>query len=201
MPTRARRPKVLAIGCSTGGPAALGQILPTLKGLTVPIVVTQHMPKAFIRILAEHLATSSGMPCTEAGAGMSLEPGRAYFAPGGLHMGFTSGARGAAPAISLSDSPPENFCKPAVDPMLRGLLEVYGGPAILVAILTGMGEDGAKGCRAVADAGGRILVQDEATSVVWGMPGAVARAGLAHAILPLQEIAPAIRVACGGSQA
>lgn len=194
--TRARslafgRPKVLAIGCSTGGPNALGQVLPHLRNLPVPIVITQHMPKTFTRLLAEHLTTTIGLPCAEGAEGMPIVPGKAYIAPGGLHMGFI--VKDSVVTITLNDGPPENFCKPAVDPMLRSLLAVYGGPGILSVILTGMGEDGAKGVRAIVDAGGQTLAQDEATSIVWGMPGAVAKAGLAHSILPLGAIGGAVR--------
>ena len=190
------RPKILAIGCSTGGPNALGRVLPHLKTLPAPIVRTQHMPPTFTRILAEHLTATTGLTCAEGAQGMVLEPGRAYLAPGGRHMLLRAQAGGAGAAVSLSDGPPENFCRPAADPMLRSVVEVYGG-AVCVAMLTGMGEDGCRGARAVVEAGGQVIAQDEATSVVWGMPGAVARAGLARAVVPLDAIAREVRAAFG----
>lgn len=189
------RPQILAIGCSTGGPGALGRVLPHLKGLPAPIVITQHMPATFTRILAEHLTATTGVPCVEGAPGAVLEPGRAYLAPGGRHMLFAPRPGGGA-AVALSDGPPENFCRPAADPMLRSLVPIYGA-AICVAMLTGLGQDGCEGARAVVQAGGQVIAQDEATSVVWGMPGAVARAGLARAVVPLDAIAREVRAAFG----
>jgi len=185
------RPQVLAIGASTGGPPALLQLFETLKGSAPqPILLTQHMPATFTALLAEQLSRAGDRPCAEARDGAPIEPGRCYVAPGGWHM--TVARDGALSVIRLNQDPPENFCRPAVDPMLRSAAEVYGA-GVLAVILTGMGADGAAGCEAVARAGGRFIVQDEATSVVWGMPGAAAATGLAEAVLPLPEIGPWLR--------
>ena len=182
----ASRPEVVAIGGSTGAPPVLVSLFEALRGkISQPILITQHMPPTFTAILAEQLARSGERPCAEAVDGEPIE--RAYVAPGGWHMLAARVARGK-PVIRLTQDEAENFCRPAVDPMLRSLAAVYG-PGVLAMILTGMGADGAKGCEAVAAAGGRFAVQDEATSVVWGMPGAAARTGLAQAVLPLPEIA------------
>jgi two-component system chemotaxis response regulator CheB len=155
-----------------------------------PIVITQHMPPTFTTILAEHITRHSGVSCSEAKHGEVLQDRHAYVAPGDYHMTFKQ--RGAATMIQLSQSPLENFCRPAVDPMLRSLVSIYGG-AVMATILTGMGYDGLRGCELVRGAGGTVLAQDESTSVVWGMPGAVAQAGLAEAVLPLKQIGPAMR--------
>ena len=180
------KPSILAIGSSTGGPQALVECLkPITDSIKLPIVITQHMPPTFTAILANHLHQASGWPAAEAKDGDVIQGGHIYVAPGGKHMLIQSG--GLKKTISLSDSPPENFCKPAVDPMLRSLVEAFG-PAVLVLILTGMGADGCAGSKHVVEAGGTVIAQDEATSVVWGMPGAVASSGLCSAVLPLNEI-------------
>jgi two-component system chemotaxis response regulator CheB len=145
------------------------------------------MPATFTPILAEHIAKLGGMPCAEAKDGEPLCAGRIYLAPGNYHL-LVNGARSALTA-QLSSDPPENFCRPSVDPMLRSAAAACGG-RVLVAMLTGMGQDGLAGTRRVIDTGGSAVAQDEATSVVWGMPGAVAQAGLCHAVLPLPRIAP-----------
>ena len=192
-PPRAARtkPQVLAIGASTGGPPALLQVFESFRGLTqLPILLTQHMPATFTALLAEQLTRAAGRPCAEGRDGEPVEPGRCYVAPGGWHM--TVEREGAFPVIRLNQDPPEHFCRPAVDPMLRSATKVYGG-GVAAAILTGMGADGAKGCEAVARAGGRFIAQDEATSAVWGMPAAAAATGLAQAVLPLKEIGPWLR--------
>jgi len=181
------RPTVVLIGGSTGAPPALLSLVAALTGVTQPILITQHMPATFTAMLADQLGRASGRPSAEAVDGEPILPGRIYVAPGGWHM--TVGLAGETPVIRLNQEPPEHFCRPAVDPMLRTAAEVYGAGALAV-ILTGMGSDGAEGCRAVAEAGGRFIAQDEATSVVWGMPGAAARTGRASAILPLPQIAP-----------
>jgi two-component system chemotaxis response regulator CheB len=185
--------KMLAIGSSTGGPQALFTLIQALgTSVNVPVVLTQHMPATFTPILAEHITRLGGLPCAEAKDGEALLPGRIYLAPGDKHLIVEAGAgqRGAGPArVRLSTDPPENYCRPAVDPMLRSAASVCGG-RVLVAMLTGMGHDGLAGTRIVVDAGGAAIAQDEATSVVWGMPGAVAQAGLCHAVLPLPRIAP-----------
>lgn len=197
-PAPVHLPAVVAIGTSTGGPNALAAVLAGLSGLPVPIVITQHMPKTFTKILAAHLEKSAGSPCCEGEEGMILRAGQAYVAPGGYHMLFRAAPEGVA--LHLDDGPMENFCKPAVDPMLRSLCQAYGG-RVLAAILTGMGEDGLAGARAVTRAGGTVVAQDSASSVVWGMPGAVVGAGLSSAVLGLPDIAGYIRKACGATQA
>lgn len=179
--------RVLAIGSSTGGPQALFKLLGELpKTLGLPILLTQHMPPTFTTILAEHIRRSTGWDCVEASDGMPVTAGRVHLARGDHHMRVTGNP--ANPVLRLDQGAPENFCRPAVDPMLRSVIEVWGGRALAV-ILTGMGHDGQKGCAALVEAGGTVVAQDEASSVVWGMPGAVARAGLCSAVLPLGEIA------------
>jgi len=190
------RPQALAIGSSTGGPQALFKVLGDLGRLDIPVFITQHMPPTFTRILAEHIARSTGLAAAEAQDGEPVQAGRLYVAPGGKHL--TVEAKGAQKAIRLDDGAPENFCKPAVDPMVRSLIKAYGGNKILCAILTGMGADGAKGAEQVADAGGVVLAQDEATSVVWGMPGATAQRGAAHGVLPVGAIGAALKRAAAG---
>jgi len=181
-------PRLLAVGSSTCGPQALFTLVQGLgKTLNVPVVLTQHMPATFTPILAEHISKLGGMPCAEAKDGEALAAGRIYLAPGDLHL-LIDAARAGFHARLTSDSP-ENFCRPSVDPMLRSAAAASEG-RVLVAMLTGMGQDGLAGTRRVIDAGGSAVAQDEATSVVWGMPGAVAQAGLCHAVLPLPRIAP-----------
>jgi len=179
-------PRVIVIGSSTGGPPALSATLKALgpAGQSVPILITQHMPPTFTGILAEHLARAAGRPAAEAVDGEPILAGRIYVAPGGKHMLVKAGA---APAIRLDDGPPINFCKPAVDPLFETAAQTYG-PATLGLVLTGMGHDGAEGGGRIAAAGGTVIAQDEASSVVWGMPGAVARAGICSAVLPLGAI-------------
>jgi two-component system chemotaxis response regulator CheB len=189
-PAGRQKPMLLAIGSSTGGPQALFQLVQGLgKKLPVPVVLTQHMPATFTPILADHLTKLGFMPCHEARHGEKLEPGQIYLAPGDHHL-LIEAAGGGARAL-LSNDPPENFCRPAVDPMLRSAVTAMSG-RILVVMLTGMGQDGLAGTRLVVDGGGTAIAQDEATSVVWGMPGAIAQAGLCHAILPLAQLAPKI---------
>jgi two-component system, chemotaxis family, protein-glutamate methylesterase/glutaminase len=181
-------PRLLAVGSSTGGPQALFTLVQGLgKTLGVPVVLTQHMPATFTPILAEHIGKLGGLPCAEAKDGEALTAGRIYLAPGNHHL-LINAARGGLQARITSD-PPENFCRPSVDPMLRSAAAACDG-RVLVAMLTGMGQDGLIGTRRVIEAGGSAVAQDEATSVVWGMPGAVAQAGLCHAVLPLPRIAP-----------
>lgn len=181
-------PAVLAIGSSTGGPQALFTLLRALpKALSVPVLITQHMPRLFTSILAQHITRNCGQTCAEAVDGELVQKGRIYLAPGDRHMLVESKA--GKPTIRLTEDPPENFCRPSVDPMFRSLVAVYGAN-VLGVILTGMGSDGLNGGKQLIAAGGNLLAQDEATSVVWGMPGAVATAGLCAAVLPLAEIAP-----------
>ncbi len=191
-------PEVLAIGSSTGGPQALFKLFGSLKTqIKTPVFITQHMPPTFTSILAEHLARASGAPCSEAEDNETPVPGHVYIAPGDYHM--TVVREGAARRIRLNQDAPENFCRPAVDPMLRSLAKAYG-PKVLTVILTGMGHDGLGGGRAVVEAGGTVIAQDERTSVVWGMPGAVASAGLASAMLPIEQIAGKVLQYFGGAR-
>ncbi|SDF56092.1 two-component system, chemotaxis family, response regulator CheB [Limimonas halophila] len=183
-------PEVIAIGSSTGGPQALFQVLTELGPVRQPILVTQHMPKTFTALLADHIKRQTKLDAIEVAGGESLVGGRVHVAPGGSHMVVERGSDGLH--LKLSDDPPENFCKPSVDPMLRSLATVFGG-RLLTVILTGMGHDGYYGCQTVVQAGGQVIAQDEESSVVWGMPGAVAKAGLCSAVLPLGEIADHMR--------
>jgi two-component system chemotaxis response regulator CheB len=179
-------PRLLAIGSSTGGPNALFALVQSLSPkLPVPVVLTQHMPPAFTPILAQHIDRLGVLPCAEAKHGDAVLPGRILLAPGDRHMLVRR--QGAGLVVHISDTPPENFCRPAVDPMLRSACEAVEG-RVLVAMLTGMGQDGLLGSRKIIEAGGALVAQDEASSVVWGMPGAVVKAGLAHAVLPLSQI-------------
>jgi two-component system chemotaxis response regulator CheB len=181
-------PRLLAIGSSTGGPQALFTLVQGLgRALPVPIVLTQHMPASFTPILADHIDKLGGPPCAEARDGDTLRPGHILLAPGDRHLLVE--ASGSFLRVRLSDGPPENYCRPSVDPMLRSAAAACGG-RVLVAMLTGMGRDGLEGTRRVVAAGGAAVAQDEATSVVWGMPGAIAQAGLCQAVLPLPRIAP-----------
>jgi two-component system chemotaxis response regulator CheB len=181
-------PEIVAIGSSTGGPQALFTVLAMLAaGLRAPVVITQHMPTKFTAILAQHIDRHSGPRCTEGQHGEMLEPGRAYVAPGDHHMTVVAAPGG--PEVRLDQEPPRNYCRPSVDPMLESLAKVYGA-GLLAVILTGMGKDGLEGGRAVVAAGGTFIAPDVETSVVWGMPGAVATAGLCSSVLPLDEIAP-----------
>jgi two-component system chemotaxis response regulator CheB len=183
-------PETLAIGSSTGGPQALLNLFRTLKDtLRAPVFITQHMPPTFTSILAEHLAQTSGAACKEAEDGEPVAAGHIYVAPGDYHMLVERRADGVVTRVTRDA--PENYCRPAVDPMLRSLARAYGAK-VLAVILNGMGHDGLGGGRAVVEAGGTLIAQDEETSVVWGMPGAVATAGLASAVLPLDQIAPRI---------
>ena len=194
-------PAAVAVGCSTGGPQALSLLVRRLGqggALPVPMLVVQHMPAGFTAMLADHLGRIGGPPCAEAVNGEALLPGRIYLAPGNRHL-LAEGGSGRLVA-RLSGGPPENFCRPAVDPLLRSLAACCGG-RLVAAILTGMGQDGLAGCRAVAAAGGFVLAQDEGSSVVWGMPGAVAKAGLAQALLPPAAIADQIHEALRGAAA
>jgi two-component system chemotaxis response regulator CheB len=187
---RPTRPEVVLVGVSTGGPSALAELLPALPaGLGVPVLVVQHMPAIFTRLLAERLDRACPLRVREALDGEPLEPGTVLVAPGGRHLAVDR--RGGQVVAACLDDPPEHFCRPAVDVLFRTAAAVYG-PGVLAVVLTGMGSDGLAGAQAIVRAGGAVLAQDEASSVVWGMPGAVARAGLAEAVLPLAELAPAI---------
>ena len=186
-PASTAKPEILFIGSSTGGPQALINVLGQLGAkFDLPILITQHMPKTFTGILAQHLGKAAQRSSAEAVDGETIEKGRIYVAPGETHMLIenTSGR----PSIRIDDGAPENYCKPAVDPMLRSAALIYK-KKLLTVILTGMGHDGLSGGRNVIEAGGTVVAQDEASSVVWGMPGAVANAGLCSAVIPLNEIA------------
>ena len=186
-PIKLVKPRILAIGSSTGGPQALKTVFKAIAPAipSVPVVLAQHMPASFTTILAEHIGRECGAPSREGTDGATLEPGTIYVAPGGRHM-VVKMAEGT-PVIRLHDGPPVNFCKPAVDPLFESVADCFRNSALGV-VLTGMGHDGAKGAVRIADAGGNVVVQDEETSVVWGMPGATAQAGAPCAILPLDQI-------------
>ena len=177
---------LVAVGSSTGGPQALFDVLKHLKGLSVPIVITQHMPATFTKLLAQHIEQNCGLPAHEGAQDMHLEKGHVYVAPGGFHMELQRNEDRSV-SISIKDGAPENYCKPSVDPMMRSAVSLYGN-RVLGVMLTGMGNDGLNSFKLLADEGGIIIAQDEKTSVVWGMPGAVAHAGLCNTILPLGEI-------------
>lgn len=188
-------PRVVAIASSTGGPNALAEVLSGLpRDFPLPVLITQHMPAVFTGLLAQRLERDCGRRCTEAIDGEPVLANHTYVAPGGYHMIVRT--EEAKPYIQLTLTEPENYCRPSADPMFRSVASIYGASTLAV-VLTGMGDDGMRGARAIHERGGRVLVQDEATSVVWGMPGAVANAGLASAILPLQAIAEAIQASCG----
>jgi len=184
------RVDVVAIGVSTGGPNALADLLPALPGdFPVPVVIVQHMPPVFTRLLAERLAARSQIAVKEGHGGAVLEPGCAWVAPGDYHMIVEAEANGAV--LRTHQGPPENSCRPAVDVLFRSVAEAYK-PHALAVVMTGMGQDGLRGCERICELGGQVLAQDAASSVVWGMPGFVAKAGLASKILPLDQLAPEI---------
>ena len=190
--------RVLLVGASTGGPRAVGDVLERIGAATLrklPTLIVQHMPPVFTAVFAEHLGTRTGLPSAEGKADEKLLPGRIYVAPGGRHMGLR--APQGEPVLRLDDGPAVNFCRPAVDVLFLDAAALFGA-ATLSVVLTGMGSDGTAGARALGDAGGLVYAQDEATSTVWGMPGSIAKAGLAHSVLPLPDIGPALRAAIGG---
>lgn len=177
------RLELVVVGASTGGPNALAELFALLPGdLPVPLLVVQHMPPLFTRLLAERLTKNSSVRTEEAESGVPLVAGRAWIAPGDFHLELESDGVGTV-RMRLTQAEPENACRPAVDPLLRSAARIYGRGCLAV-VLTGMGQDGLRGCEAVRAAGGRVLAQDEASSVVWGMPGAVIKAGLAERVLP-----------------
>lgn len=177
---------IIAIGSSTGGPNALADVFRALPAnLPCPVVVVQHMPPVFTKLLADRLSATSPIPVREATQGEQLQPGKAYIAPGDFHMRLAKD--GEKQRIIIDQSAPENSCRPAVDVLFRSIAPLFGARALGV-VLTGMGQDGLLGVQQMRVAGAQIVVQDEATSVVWGMPGAVARAGAADAIVPLAEV-------------
>lgn len=187
VPRTTNRVDVVAIGVSTGGPRALADVIPRLPGdFPVPIVLVQHMPEVFTRLLAERLDSSSQLSVVEAAEGMRITPGGVWIAPGGYHMALQR--VGTEVQVHLNQDPPENSCRPAVDVLFRSVAALYGAHT-LAAIMTGMGQDGMLGCEAIRDTGGQIIAQDEDSSVVWGMPGAVVDADLADRIVELDQLA------------
>jgi two-component system chemotaxis response regulator CheB len=181
--------KILVVGSSTGGPEALTHFLGALPPLPVPVAIVQHMPALFTRQFAARLDRQLAATVTETAAGQRLEPGTITIAPGDHHLHLT-GTK-TSPVARLSQEPPENYCRPAVDVLFRTAAQTYGAQ-VLAVVLTGMGQDGCQGARAIVDAGGSVLAQDRASSVVWGMPGAVSTAGLAEEVLPLSGLASAV---------
>ncbi|MEI6386111.1 MAG: chemotaxis response regulator protein-glutamate methylesterase [Spirochaetota bacterium] len=191
----ARRPaarqacEIVAIGISTGGPAALLELVPSLPAdIPVPVLIVQHMPALFTASLANSLTHRGKLPVKEAENGEVLKPGRIYLAPGGRHMRVDLGADAITKVLRVTDDPPENNCRPSVDYLFRSVARQYYGRALAL-VMTGMGNDGAKGAGDIRKAGGEILVQDEESSVVWGMPGATVALGFADAVLPLSRLA------------
>jgi two-component system, chemotaxis family, protein-glutamate methylesterase/glutaminase len=191
---QAAAPRVLLVAASTGGPNALVRVLAQLpKDFPLPILIAQHMPALFTASLADRLQRESGRPCAEAKHGETVAGGRIYVAPGDFHMKVAE--RDGRVVVMLDQEPQVNFCRPSADPLFRSAAAAFGAGACGL-ILTGMGEDGLRGCEAVVQHGGRVIVQDRATSVVWGMPGAVFAAGLASAVLPLDEIPHHLSALC-----
>ena len=195
-------PQVLAIGVSTGGPAALDVLLPELPAhFPLPVLIVQHMPEVFTSLLAERLSRRCTLQVCEAAEGMPVLAGSVYIARGNWHLETLAAARPRAPVtIHLTQEAPENHCRPAVDKLFRSTAHVYGS-GVLAVVLTGMGYDGLAGSREIVERGGAVLAQDQATSTVWGMPGAVAQAGLARKVLPLAALAPEILRLAGAAPA
>ncbi|MGA8272309.1 MAG: chemotaxis response regulator protein-glutamate methylesterase [Candidatus Sulfotelmatobacter sp.] len=181
-----RRIEIVAIGSSTGGPNALAEVLPVIpKDFPVPIVMVQHMPPIFTRLLADRLAAHSAIPIEEGSADIVLSPGHAWIAPGNFHM--TVKRAGIGSRLDLNQNPPENSCRPAVDVLFRSVAEVFGA-SVLAVVMTGMGSDGTIGAQRIRERGGEVIIQDEASSVVWGMPGFVHASGQADAAYPLNQL-------------
>ncbi len=203
-PRRQRRPtrrqgrfEVVVIGVSTGGPNALAEVVPALpERMPVPTLIVQHMPPVFTKLLAERLDQRSAVKVTEAESGVVPQPGEVWIAPGGRHL-VVSGTRGSL-VLETTEDPPENSCRPAADVLFRSAATVCGS-GVLAVVLTGMGQDGMEGARAVQQAGGSVMAQDAESSIVWGMPGHVVEAGLADQVLPLSEVAETIVEQCGAS--
>ena len=192
-------PRVLLIGSSTGGPQALNGLIAEIGSVMqrAPVLITQHMPPTFTAVLAEHLARVGKCPVREATDGEEIKSGVVYLAPGGKHMKVAR--RDGTAVIAIEDGPLVNFCKPAVDPMFASAAEVWGNKTLAL-VLTGMGSDGLAGAKAIVAAGGHVFAQDEASSVVWGMPGQVTNAGLCSAVLPLSDIAGKLTRLFGGER-
>jgi two-component system chemotaxis response regulator CheB len=189
----AKRIEIVAIGTSTGGPNALAELIPQLPAdFPVPVVIVQHMPAMFTGLLAERLARTAKIPVAEGKAGTVLVPGQAWIAPGNFHMTVAGNAgSGKTWRLALNQNDPEHSCRPAVDVLFRSVANV-GGAGALAVVMTGMGTDGVRGAREIRDAGGEVIVQDQASSVVWGMPGSICAAGQADAVYPLSDLAAEI---------
>lgn len=178
------------LGVSTGGPNALSAILPAIPAsFPLPILIVQHMPPMFTKLLAERLQSMTALQVCEASDGGLVKSGQVLIAPGDFHMKLRRSGRSVM--TELSRTPPENSCRPAVDVLFRSAAEVWGG-SVIATILTGMGQDGLRGVEALYTQGAFVIAQDEQSSVVWGMPGYITRAGLADAVLPLTEIVPTV---------
>ena len=189
-------PRVLAFAASTGGPNALATIVGGLpRDFPLPVLVTQHMPPLFTTMFAQRLAREGALPCAEAQDGEPLRPGRVYVAPGDHHLTVLGSGVARNASIRITSDPPEHHCRPAANPMFRSAARAFPR-GVLAVVLTGMGEDGREGCEAVAESGGRVIVQDERTSVVWGMPGSVVASGIPCAIVPLQSISAHVISLC-----
>jgi two-component system, chemotaxis family, protein-glutamate methylesterase/glutaminase len=193
-------PRVLLVAASTGGPQAINRLFAGLNDVVdhAPVLIVQHMPPMFTAVFAEHLARAIGRPAAEAVHGEEIRAGRIYVAPGALHMRVARA--GGVAVVGLDDGAPVNFCKPAVDPLFESAAEVWGSKTLAV-VLTGMGSDGMRGAATLVESGGGVLAQDEDSSIVWGMPGAVANAGLCSAVLPLDQLAPKITRLFSGDRA
>lgn len=184
------QPRIVAIGVSTGGPTALSAIIPTFPAdFPLPILIVQHMPPVFTRLLAERLQTLTKLKVEEAAEGATVDAGKILIAPGNYHMRLRK--NGLKSTITLDQAPPENSCRPAVDVLFRSVEEAYGAASIAV-VLTGMGYDGLRGVQVLKAHGAYVIAQDEPSSVVWGMPGAIVNAGLADTVAPLVQVVPEI---------
>ncbi|MEO7102798.1 MAG: chemotaxis response regulator protein-glutamate methylesterase [Gemmatimonadaceae bacterium] len=196
MPAGDFEPRLLAIAASTGGPNAIATILRGLpRDFPLPVLVTQHMPPLFTTMFAQRLAREGTLPCAEAQDGEALRPGRVYVAPGDHHLTVLGQGVARIAAIHITSDPPEHHCRPAANPMFRSAAQAFPR-SVLAVVLTGMGEDGREGCGAVASSGGRVIVQDERSSVVWGMPGSVVASGIACSIVPLHSISSHVVSLC-----
>ncbi len=186
------KPEVIAIGSSTGGPEALMNIVSTLdRSIRVPILVAQHMPANFTETLARRLSDQKTLVAIQAQHDTILECGKIYIAPGDFHLEVKR--TGLHLRTVLHQGPKENSCRPAVDVLFRSVAKYCGNRALAI-VLTGMGRDGVEGAKSIRAAGGKVWIQDEATCVIWGMPGAVAEAGTANQVLPLPKIGPEINL-------
>lgn len=189
-PSQQARIDIVAIGSSTGGPNALVELIPGIpESFPVPIVIVQHMPPLFTRLMAERMRSQANLAVREGEDGARVEGGQVWIAPGGHHMAVVR--KGPHALLALTEDPPENSCRPAVDVLFRSVAQAFGAH-VLAVVLTGMGSDGTRGAKTIRDAGGEVFIQDQASSVVWGMPGSVAAAGLANNICPLDRMAAEI---------